>query len=394
MNARFDYHPAENQRAVAFPHRPSTTETTVGGLEAVEDYARPVRETDRLASTHFTSIDVTSQPNSPTTPVPLPTQTRSSPIRVAAMADVAGQRRRPSIRHQHSTVSAADVDEFNGDSLPSDDAPDAENNANDEMQAEPGIHGVTTEDGEGIIPGASLDIPNPIASEADENAGIINIARTTPIEGSIGPDNTTPRPNAPIDFSPARNIITPPQPSIPSPYVARYLLERQANMPTQHTAVMPREEDVLMSLQLLAYVSKYCALRTYFQQSHLVPKLRVDKSLANHDGDADMETEEDLDKQEDEEYLLPNDFNLFPLVEKFTMRHHSTDMQYWAGVVMRNLCRKDDTKGGIRQCAYYQCGKWEEYTRQFAKMSSLQANEVLQQRLPENGPGHSIAIGA
>jgi hypothetical protein len=55
------------------------------------------------------------------------------------------------------------------------------------------------------------------------------------------------------------------------------------------------------------------------------------------------------------------------LVEKFTVRHHSQDMQYWAGVVMRNLCRKDDSRGGIRQCAYYQCGKWEEFTRQFAK---------------------------
>jgi hypothetical protein len=68
-----------------------------------------------------------------------------------------------------------------------------------------------------------------------------------------------------------------------------------------------------------------------------------------------------------EEYLVPDDFNIFPLVEKFTVRHHSADMQYWAGVVMRNLCRKDDSRGGIRQCAYYQCGKWEEFTRQFAK---------------------------
>ncbi|KAA8568947.1 hypothetical protein EYC84_007923 [Monilinia fructicola] len=72
-------------------------------------------------------------------------------------------------------------------------------------------------------------------------------------------------------------------------------------------------------------------------------------------------------EEEEEEYLLPDDFNIFPLVEKFTVRHHSQDMQYWAGVVMRNLCRKDDNRGGIRQCAYYQCGKWEEYTRQFAK---------------------------
>jgi hypothetical protein len=129
---------------------------------------------------------------------------------------------------------------------------------------------------------------------------------------------------------------------------------------------MPREEDVLMSLQLLAYVSKYCGLRSFFQKSHLVPKLTIGDELAVLDGE---EPPIDVDNSEavDEEYLLPDDFNLFPLVEKFTVRYHSTDMQYWAGVVMRNLCRKDDTRGGIRQCAYYKCGKWEEYTRQFAK---------------------------
>ena len=138
---------------------------------------------------------------------------------------------------------------------------------------------------------------------------------------------------------------------------------------------MPREEDVLMSLQLLAYVSKYCGLRSYFQQSHLVPKLKINKDLALLDATQERvldesEEEEEVgleEDEEDEEYVLPNDFNLFPLVEKFTVRYHSTDMQYWAGVVMRNLCRKDETRGGIRQCAYYQCGKWEEYTRQFAK---------------------------
>ncbi|KFL62243.1 MYND-type zinc finger protein samB [Trichophyton rubrum CBS 118892] len=72
-------------------------------------------------------------------------------------------------------------------------------------------------------------------------------------------------------------------------------------------------------------------------------------------------------QEEMEEYILPDDFNIFPLVEKFTVRHHTKDMQYWACVVMRNLCRKDDSRGGIRQCAYYKCGKWEEFQRQFAK---------------------------
>jgi hypothetical protein len=133
---------------------------------------------------------------------------------------------------------------------------------------------------------------------------------------------------------------------------------------------MPRDEDVLMSLQLLAYVSKYCDLRHYFQNTHLVPRLKIDRELQALDGvvlPSAAPADDSSEDEEDEEYLQPNDFNIFPLVEKFTVRHHSKDMQYWACVVMRNLCRKDDSKGGIRQCAYYECGKWEEYTRQFAK---------------------------
>jgi len=122
-----------------------------------------------------------------------------------------------------------------------------------------------------------------------------------------------------------------------------------------------------MSLQLLAYVSKYCNLRTYFQKSHLVPRLSIDREIHLLDDEPGRRTSQSNTKKEVEEYLLPDDFNIFPLVEKFTVRHHPPDMQYWAGVVMRNLCRKDDMNGGIRQCAYYECGKWEKYTRQFAK---------------------------
>jgi hypothetical protein len=64
--------------------------------------------------------------------------------------------------------------------------------------------------------------------------------------------------------------------------------------------------------------------------------------------------------------------NVFSLVERFTFRPSSSseseamgmgtmgnmgsaalppEIQYWAGVIMRNACRKDDTRGGIRQCA-------------------------------------------
>ncbi|KAH9481932.1 MYND-type zinc finger protein samB [Psilocybe cubensis] len=72
--------------------------------------------------------------------------------------------------------------------------------------------------------------------------------------------------------------------------------------------------------------------------------------------------------------------NVFSLVERFTFKPSSTEtdlpnppprlppeIQYWAGVIMRNACRKDDSRGGIRQCANMMCGKWETYPREFAK---------------------------
>jgi len=60
--------------------------------------------------------------------------------------------------------------------------------------------------------------------------------------------------------------------------------------------------------------------------------------------------------------------NVFSLVERFTFKPSSSELangnagvgamprlppeiQYWAGVVMRNACRKDDLRGGVRQCA-------------------------------------------
>ncbi|KAI7016859.1 hypothetical protein KC366_g14990, partial [Hortaea werneckii] len=133
-------------------------------------------------------------------------------------------------------------------------------------------------------------------------------------------------------------------------------------------------------------VSKYCNLRSYFQKSHLVPRLKIGNDLRLLDPDYSPTaqppmTEQELEDEWDNEFVQkPGEkpFNIFPLIEKFTVKpsssRHATpptpqqgDMQYWAGVVMRNLCRKDDSRGGIRQCAYWQCGKWEEYTRQFAK---------------------------
>lgn len=335
----------------------------VPSMENVHGFVRPVRDVDRLASmAPFGPNDITSQPTSPTTPLQ-PPQLRSPSVRPTSNSSPPNRsRRRPSIRHQNSTAASEDI---NGESVTSDDSPDTEMTETGGMQSAVGIQDITMEDGESMLADASLDLTTPTVSETHQDVGTFNITHRSPIDGSVV-NNTTPTPVPQMGLSPNRpTIVTPPQPPLPNSTVPRYLLDRHFVPNPELLAAMPREEDVLMSLQLLAYVSKYCVLRSYFQKSHLVPKLNINKELAVASDEEYVEVDED--EEEDEEYLLPNDFNLFPLVEKFTVRYHSTDMQYWAGVVMRNLCRKDDTRGGIRQCAYYQCGKWEEYTRQFAK---------------------------
>lgn len=140
--------------------------------------------------------------------------------------------------------------------------------------------------------------------------------------------------------------------------------------------IVPREDDVLWALEILGFVSKYAHLKSNLQSAHFIPQLSIrdpnspplltnpvdyDEGYWNYD-DYDFETEKDID----DEYL-GQVINIFPLVEKFTVKYFPKEMQYWAGVIMRNCCRKDESRGGIRQCANFDCGKWEEYPRQFAK---------------------------
>ncbi|KAK4082116.1 uncharacterized protein Triagg1_1928 [Trichoderma aggressivum f. europaeum] len=371
-------HLATSSHATDAPYATTTrqdTHTPAPGPPIADNqdgFARVLRDVDRLTSiSTFGATGLMTQPMSPTTPVPL-LQLRPPTVRSATNLDVTvgRSRRRPSIRHQNST---AESDDFNGDSMPSDEAPETEMTGAAEIQSAVGIQDITMDDNEAILTGDSLDLTNPTASEAHQDAETFNIAHRSNLDGSIR-DDITHTPVAPVGLSPSRpTLVATPHPPTPSSAIPRYLLDRHLIPHPQLLSAMPREEDVLMSLQLLAYVSKYCCLRTYFQKSHIVPTLAIAKDLLA------LDTEEGGGEEEvapssagnetdiEDEYLLEDDFNLFPLVEKFTVRYHSTDMQYWAGVVMRNLCRKDDTRGGIRQCAYYQCGKWEEFTRQFAK---------------------------
>ncbi|KAF8596817.1 hypothetical protein BDV93DRAFT_479918 [Ceratobasidium sp. AG-I] len=122
------------------------------------------------------------------------------------------------------------------------------------------------------------------------------------------------------------------------------------------------DEEVLFSLQLLAYLSKYPHVRQAFYETPPTLRALVDASSEPRTAVPATSTAESP--------------NVFSLVERFTFRPSPSEttlprlpqeIQYWAGVIMRNACRKDDQRGGIRQCANMLCGRWEDFPREFAK---------------------------
>ena len=353
--------------------------TAVPPIEPAEGFGlRPVRDVDRLPSMlpalPALQTGITSQPESPTTP-------NAPTIRPSIRGT--RDRRRPSVRQQQS--NSGDSDDANGDEAVS-EASGTNENLDDPMidiQAAVDIQEAEDEDPMLQAVATTLGLTAPNAVSEGQETQTFNITHPSANDGSIINANVTPTNNN-IAFAQA------PQPMGAVNVVnqvltqnthARYLLDRTA--PPGIVAATPRDEDVLMSLQLLAYVSKYCNLRTYFQQSHLVPKLKIGNNLNALDDNHTSDCQESNNADE-EEYLLPDDFNIFPLVEKFTVRHHSQDMQHWAGVVMRNLCRKDDARGGIRQCAYYECGRWEQWTRQFAKCRRCRRTKYCSKECQKN----------
>lgn len=121
------------------------------------------------------------------------------------------------------------------------------------------------------------------------------------------------------------------------------------------------DDTILLSLQLFAYLSKYPHVRSAFH--HPTRPLHYGVEIS---AEANLPERPNFAKTS----------NMFSLVERFTFRAAPpdpdmpkipSDIQYWAGVIMRNACRKDDSRNGIRQCANMSCGKWEAYPRQFAK---------------------------
>ncbi|TQB77482.1 hypothetical protein MPDQ_000022 [Monascus purpureus] len=321
---------------------------------------RPVHDTERIPSMlPRLQTGLASQPESPTTPSG-PSQTRSIP-----QATI--RRPRPVISQRPST--SAESDDANGD----DSAATGDDNVTGEV-AEPivGLQNQMDIDGVGnrqallddVTGTHGLTVTDP--SEGQDEEGF-NITHHSTVDASIVNNAATTQADGTLGLSPNQTPNNQNSPSLVPNLHTLYLRDRSAISTQSVLTMMPRDEDVLMSLQLLAYVSKYCNLRSYFQRSHFVPKLKIDRELQMLDEASSSSSQSEPIMEEEDEYLLPDDINIFPLVEKFTVRHHSKDMQYWASIVMRNLCRKDESRGGIRQCAYYKCGKWEEFQRQFAK---------------------------
>ena len=155
-----------------------------------------------------------------------------------------------------------------------------------------------------------------------------------------------------------------------------------------------RDEDVLSALQLLAYLSKYPHVRQAFYQPRtsfhpatatLKPQATQQqatptagpsrgkdattsvgffKALAGRNGKEKASSAPPPTLVTPAAPTPPRQTNVFSLVERFTFRPSSheydlpnppptlpPEIQYWAGVIMRNACRKDDSRGGIRQCA-------------------------------------------
>ncbi|KAL9060734.1 MAG: hypothetical protein Q9162_000438 [Coniocarpon cinnabarinum] len=350
-----------------------------------EGRGRGISQMDHVGageSTLLPPMTATSQPDTPLTPrQPSADAVDSSVMGESTSTSRRPSPRRPSISRETSTSENSDEEQ------PGQGVEDTVTAITENINAV----------GEGPSMLDGLDGQSSLDVDATDNAETVtlNIGHP-PADGSIIDSRATPTPpmrmEAPVVLNnPA--LANPPAPEVPDTG-ARPAGRERLSAPYATFASAPRDEDVIMSLQLLAYISKYCDLRSYFQQTHFVPRLKIRKSeLAQMEpacsmmpqSKADNEVDDEEDYDNDGEYCQPNDVNIFPLVENFTIKWHSQEMKYWAGVVMRNLCRKDKSRGDIRQCAYWKCGKWEDFAKQFAKCRRCRQTKYCSKECQKSG---------
>ncbi|KAG2087641.1 hypothetical protein BD769DRAFT_1632415 [Suillus cothurnatus] len=224
-------------------------------------------------------------------------------------------------------------------------------------------------------------------------------------------------PNAPHSEEPAREGAAANRGEHPTPTATMHPVRTSSHHHHRDPDQGPfRDEDVLFSLQLLAYLSKYPHVRQAFYKqrpsfhpavTNLSPRSQQ-QPIAGPSGTRNISAPipappptppakeqygffralasatargKEKEKAPLTTPVLPHRMtNVFSLVERFTFRPSMTESElpnpppklppeisYWAGVIMRNACRKDDSRGGIRQCANMLCGRWETYPREFAK---------------------------
>jgi hypothetical protein len=215
--------------------------TSIPSMDNTQDNfgIRPVRDADRLPSMLPLPAEV-SQPDSPTTPsAPANPPTDSLPL----FRRMVG--RRPSVRHQASM------------SQDSDDVPEEATVALNDSGDEPVVGIGDDMNMQGMDSQTIIDAgDSPVRLEAQPagppEVDAFDLARSA-IEGSISnPTTAQPAPNITISPLPNLNPLPTPQTTMQSNPYARFAHERSAS--SGMITSMPRDEDVLMCLQLLAYV--------------------------------------------------------------------------------------------------------------------------------------------
>ncbi|KAJ2162737.1 hypothetical protein GGF46_000462 [Coemansia sp. RSA 552] len=213
----------------------------------------------------------------------------------------------------------------------------------------------------------------------------------------------------------ARHVAYPdaqnPPTSVPAPTVAApsqllpysnhaYMFSEQERLQAEYEAVrrryqaishvMHRHDDVVLTLQLLAYLSKTPSQRQMLHECPLLasrPNAAGPGALAKEvaftpgtPGNSDLDDAAQAASyaaQANREAKLPPvrrrqcptpSVDIFSIVEKFTVQKaFPTEMVYWSAIVMRNSCRRDESRNNCRQCAYLKCQKWEHHPNEFAK---------------------------
>ncbi|KAJ3895858.1 hypothetical protein GG344DRAFT_10361, partial [Lentinula edodes] len=312
-----------------------------------------------------------------------------------------------------------------------------ENNDDFAMGAPPGAPGAIPAANMGDRSGTIRRVRAPGTPDATPRAGVIGLPPSPSAASSAGLN--IPSSSRLPSSEPTNTLTTPGTVRSTASNISIASTAATASTTTTTHTLPPspyRDEDVLLSLQLLAYLSKYPHVRQAFYKKRdsfhpasagpiggPTPSIPSTSTTNSTPGPSRSGKEKEPNKPSKESSVFfraftsaatrgkekervndkyptasssssptaaspaPRQTNVFSLVERFTYRPSSSELaeynsngsqmnvpprlppeiQYWAGVIMRNACRKDDSRGGIRQCANMLCGRWEEYPREFAK---------------------------